>query len=242
MDKKESFYDYVDQWLAGLRVDLANTNLNQSQLSELSIHGTTIGAFRVSGGKEAIAFSDGKVSEGALLQPLSLSYEKILDIDRKSVMLISGVPSIAKEYCKMVEIGIDNYEKLHEEPLSSRGKVRLIETIMMKNFGLAAQGLIVSPIFVTHDEGHGARIFTFSPEGSWVEKDYAMSGSGKIAQPLFLPAWQGRGWNIDLSREEGVDLARYIATTSPQLESASGGKVYIRIISSQGVEVVEETS
>lgn len=236
MNDRDLLQDFLDERLAGLRRDLATTKLSEQSLASLSVHGTTIGAFKINQGKEAVAFSDGKVSEGQLLQPLSLVYEKIIDIDRKSVMLISGVPSIAKEYCKLVEVNIDNYEKMQEEELSSKGKVRQIETLMLKNFALAAQGLIVSPIFVTYDNQHGARIFSFSPDGSSVEKyDYVMSGSGKIAQPILF-----NDWREDLNREEGIKLAKKVVGIASASESASGGKIYIRIIAAEGVEKVEE--
>lgn len=224
----------ISERLKGL--PLANLLVN-------SLHGTTIGAFKVDDGKAVVAFSDGKVSEGQALEPVSLDFAKVLRLDSHSLFLIAGVASLAMLYYKILETQFSVYEKVIKKPLSTAGKKRRIEDLLMRNMHLAAQGAIVMPLFVTHDKSHGVRIYTLSADGCATIKDYAFGGSGRLAKGAYeekrVALGIPHGKMVPMSQEEGIAFARNYITTASQIESGSGGTKFIRVLSADGIQDIE---
>lgn len=199
------------------------------------LHGTTIASFFVEEGKSAVVVSDGKVSENALLQAASLEFEKLIEIDSHTVMAVSGSAGFAMLYARMLKSWVETMEKIREQRLSSRSKVNMLTKILRENLSLSLSGLIVIPILTTCDDKRGPRIFFLTPDGSAIsKKTYAISGSGKVSEGYL----QGE-WRMNLSKEEGINLAKNLVKSARNLDGATGGKIFIKVVSRDGIESVD---
>ena len=199
------------------------------------LHGTTIASFFVDKGRAAIVVTDGKVSESPLLQAASLEFQKMVDIDRNTVMAVSGSAGFAMLYTRMLKNWVETTERIREERLSVRSKVNMLSRILRENLPLALSGLMVIPLLITCDDKRGPRIFAFTPDGSNIEKKtYAISGSGKVNEGGLL-----LGWNRSMTRENGISLAKDLVKNASKLDSATGGKIFIKVISQDGIESID---
>lgn len=199
-------------------------------------HGTTIAAFPVDNGKLIVNVSDGKVSEGQLLYPVSLEFPKMVEIDRETVMLFAGAAGFAVMYSKMLKNWVETMERIREERLSTRAKVNMLSRILRESLPLAASGFPVGAILSTFDKRKGARIFLFTPDGSNVLRDsYAVFGSGKVGEGILVERWKP-----DLTREEGIEVAkRLVKVNAANLDSGTGGRIFIKVLDENGVESVD---
>ena len=94
---------------------------------------TTIGAFNIAGGS-AIVFSDGQVTgAGASLKIVNTDYSKIIIVSDNAVLLISGVPKVAKDMAKILKITFDNYFKLNDRHVTVRAMVNHVEGLLLHN-------------------------------------------------------------------------------------------------------------
>ena len=207
----------------------------QSAPEEFSLQGTTIASFYIEGGRAAIAVSDGKVSSNQVLQAASLEFKKLIEIDRVTVMAISGSAGFALLYAKILKNWVETTERIREEKLSVRAKVNMVTKILRESLSLSMGGFVVQPIITTYDKGHGPRIFLFTPDGSEVPRnDYAIAGSGKSNEGGLLT-----NWREDLSREEGIKLAQQLVINAHKLDKATGGRIFIKIIDQSGIESID---
>lgn len=199
-------------------------------------HGTTIGAFFVDNGAQALVFSDGKVSMGN--KPVHLAYRKIFTVDRYSRLAISGSPVLGAAYAASMKAWIGYREDTSDQPVSARAKARFLGRLLMGGMNLMHAGIVCAPIFVTYDarEKKRARIFMFSGEGSEIESDsFSTSGSGTNVDVSLIDYWRP-----DLSVDDGIALARRtILGLAPKIDSFSGGKVSIDLIGPDGARVIE---
>lgn len=198
-------------------------------------HGTTIAAFTVDGGKAIVAVSDGKVSEGPVLYPASLEFPKVVEIDKETVMLFAGSAGFAVMYARILKNWVETMERVREEKLNARAKINMLSRILRESLPLAASGFPVGAILATFDRQKGMRIFLFTPDGSNVlRKTYAIFGSGKVTEASLL-----ENWRADMTRQDGVEYAKRLIKTSSDLDSASGGRIFIKVLDENGVESID---
>jgi len=207
-DYEDFIFSSINKLKGDMPTLLANASLAgggvtpESSSQRFMLHGTTIASFLIDNGRVAIVVSDGKVSEGPLLKAASLEFEKLIDIDRSTVMAVSGSVGFAILYARMLRNWVETMERIREERLSTRSKVNMLARILRENLSLALSGLVVAPILTTWDDKRGPRIFVVTPDGSVVvKKTYAMSGSGRVNEGGLL-----LGWNINMSKESGISL------------------------------------
>lgn len=240
-DYEEFLFSSMDKLKGDMPTLLVNASLAgggvvpESSTQRFMLHGTTIASFLIDNGRAAIVVSDGKVSEGPLLQAASLEFEKLIEIDKSTVMAVSGSAGFAVLYARMLRNWVETMERVREEPLSTRSKVNMLARILRENLSLALSGLVVAPILTTWDEKRGPRIFVITPDGSVViKKTYAMSGSGRVNEGGLL-----LGWSAGMSVENGISLAKELVKNASRLDSATGGKIFIKIVSRDGIESVD---
>src|SRR5207244_4844415 len=78
--------------------------------------------------------------------------DKVLEIDRHSIMAIAGVPATAWEMARVLEHSFQYFRRTQLQEMSVGGKVRAISKLLRANFGFALQGVgIVVPIFASYD-------------------------------------------------------------------------------------------
>src|SRR5947209_14064628 len=78
--------------------------------------------------------------------------DKVLEIDRFSLMAIAGVPATAWEMARMLEHSFQFYRRSQLQEMSLDGKVRALSKLLRDNLGMVMQGIgDVVPIFATFD-------------------------------------------------------------------------------------------
>ena len=113
--------------------------------------------------------------------------EKVLQIDRHSVLAISGSPAIAYEIARILEHSFQYFRRSQLQELSLEGKLRMLSRLIRENISMALQGIGgVIPIFTLYDlnvdDGeNGGKIFFYDALGAHFENvDFATTGSGSI--------------------------------------------------------------
>src|SRR4051794_29886028 len=72
--------------------------------------------------------------------------DKVLEIDRHSIMAIAGVPATAWEMARVLEHSFQFFRRTQLQEMSVDGKVRALSKLLRDNFGFALQGVgIVVP-------------------------------------------------------------------------------------------------
>ena len=151
---------------------------NVHQVSWQPTEATTILAFKFSGG--VLVAGDRRATAGNTV--VYDRADKVLEIDRHSIMAIAGVPATAWEMARVLEHSFQYFRRTQLQEMSVDGKVRALSKLLRDNFGFAMQGVgVVVPIFATYDSypKPEARLYFYDAMGAQFEAtDYAATGSG----------------------------------------------------------------
>ena len=210
---------------------------------------TTILAFKFSGG--VLVAGDRRATAGNTV--VYDRADKVLEIDRHSIMAIAGVPATAWEMARVLEHSFQYFRRTQLQEMSVDGKVRALSKLLRDNFGLALQGLgMVVPIFATYDltarpEG---RLYFYDAMGAQFEvTDYAATGSGSPAVRGIL--YHENKWSTKplqkLNEDEAITVSLRALDTAAESDTATGGvdrsgKIYplIKIVSNEGIKTLPE--
>ncbi len=179
--------------------------------------------------------------------------DKVLEIDRHSIMAIAGVPATAWEMARVLEHSFQYFRRTQLQEMSVDGKVRALSKLLRDNFGFVMQGVgVVVPIFATYDSGAdpSARLYFYDAMGAQFEvTDYAATGSGSPAVRGILHhenKW-GKKSLQKLREEEAVTVALRALDTAAEADTATGGvdrggKIFpiIKIVSGAGITTLPE--
>ena len=178
--------------------------------------------------------------------------DKVIEIDRHSVMAIAGSPAAAWEMARILEHSFQFYRRSQLQEMSVEGKVRALSKLLRDNLGMVIQGVgVVVPLFATYDRQSSdpAKVFFYDAMGAQFEAaDFAASGSGGPAVRSVL--YYENGWGKKLLRERSGDEAITIALraldTAAEADTATGGvdhhgKIYpiIKVITRDGISTIE---
>ena len=180
--------------------------------------------------------------------------DKVLEIDRHSVMAIAGVPATAYEMVRILEHSFKYYRRTQLQELSFEGKLRAVSKLLKENVAAALSGTgAVAPIFAGYDvEQEAAKIYFYDILGAEFEGvEYAVSGSGSptIRGILhYLNTWGEQPLNA-MPEEQAVIHALRLLTSAAEFDSATGGvnreaNLYpvIKLIAAGGVGAVPEVT
>jgi len=179
--------------------------------------------------------------------------DKVLEIDRHSVMAIAGSPATAWEMARILEHSFQFYRRSQLQEMSVEGKVRSLSKLLRDNLGMVMQGLgVVVPLFATYDRNSAdpAKLFFYDAMGAQFEAtDFASSGSGAAAVRSVLYYEQNWGANPLRERreEDAILLALKALDTAAEADTATGGidrhgKIFpiIKTVSEAGIETVSD--
>ncbi len=209
---------------------------------------TTILAFKFKGG--ILMAGDRRATAGNVV--VYDRADKVLEIDRFSLMAIAGVPATAWEMARMLEHSFQFYRRSQLQELSLDGKVRALSRLLRENFGMVMQGVgIVVPIFATYDaEENLPRLYFYDAMGAQFEAaDFAASGSGSpaVRSVLYYASAFGSRPLARMNEEEALLLALRALDTAAESDTATGGvdrhgRVYpvVKIINQAGVVTLPE--
>jgi proteasome beta subunit len=210
---------------------------------------TTILAFKFSGG--VLVAGDRRATSGNTV--VYDRADKVLEIDRHSIMAIAGVPATAWEMARVLEHSFQYFRRTQVQELSVDGKVRALSKLLRDNFGFVMQGVgMVVPIFATYDSNSKpeARLYFYDAMGAQFEvADYAATGSGSPAVRGILyyeNNWGGKPLQ-KFSEDEAVSIALRALDTAAESDTATGGvdrsgKIYplIKIVSREGIRTLPD--
>ncbi len=210
-------------------------------------HATTILAFKFKGG--VLVAGDRRATAGNTV--VYDRADKVLEIDRHSLMAIAGVPATAWEMARVLEHSFQFFRRTQLQEMSVDGKVRALSKLLRDNFGFVMQGVgIVVPIFATYDPASGARLYFYDAMGAQFEvTDYAATGSGSPAVRgiLYYENHWGRKPLLKLSEDEAVTVALRALDTAAESDTATGGvdrdaKIFpvIKIVSADGIRTMPD--
>ena len=217
--------------------------------TELSTESTTILAFKFAGG--VLVAGDRRATAGHTV--VYDRADKVLEIDRHSLMAIAGVPSAAWEMGRVLEHSLQFFRRTQLQEMSVDGKVRALSKLLRDNLGFVMQGVgVVVPIFATYDNGseRAARLYFYDAMGAQFEAtDYAATGSGSPAVRGILyyeNKWGGTPLQ-KRSEEEAIAIALRALDTAAESDTATGGvdrgeKIFpvIKTVSSDGIRTLPE--
>jgi proteasome beta subunit len=179
--------------------------------------------------------------------------DKVLEIDRHSLMAIAGVPATAWEMARVLEHSFQFYRRTQLQEMSLDGKVRALSKLLRDNLGFVLQGVgVVVPIFATYDPvADVPRLYFYDAMGAQFEAaDFAATGSGSAAVRSVLHyqnSWGSKPLR-QLKAPEAILLALRALETAAAADSATGGvdrraDVFpiVKIISQSGIETLSET-
>jgi proteasome beta subunit len=178
--------------------------------------------------------------------------DKVLEIDRHSVMAIAGVPATAYEMVRILEHSFKYYRRTQLQELSFEGKLRALSKLLKENVAAALAGTgAVVPIFAGYDvEQEAAKIYFYDILGAEFEgAEYAVSGSGSptIRGILHYVNTWGEQPLSTMSEEQATVQALRLLTSAAEFDSATGGVnrdagLYpvIKFITSSGVRTMPD--
>lgn len=209
---------------------------------------TTILAFKFADG--VLVAGDRRATAGNMV--VYDRADKVLEIDRHSLMAIAGVPATAWEMARVLEHSFQFYRRSQLQEMSLDGKVRALSKLLRDNIGFVMQGVgVVVPIFATYDHAADfARLYFYDAMGAQFEAaDYAATGSGSpsVRSILYYENTWGKKPLREQDREQAVIIALRALDTAAESDTATGGvdrrgRSYpiIKIISKSGILTLAE--
>jgi proteasome beta subunit len=210
---------------------------------------TTILGFKFAGG--VLVAGDRRATAGNIV--MYDRADKVLEIDRHSVMAIAGSPATAWEMARILEHSFQFYRRSQLQEMSVEGKVRALSKLLRDNLGMVMQGVgVVVPLFATYDKKSSdpAKLFFYDAMGAQFEAaDFASSGSGAAAVRSVL--YYEKSWGStplqQRSQEDAILLALKALDTAAEADTATGGidrhgKIFpiIKIVNAAGIETVSD--
>ena len=187
-------------------------------------HGTTVLAMKYRDG--VLVAGDRRATAGNLV--MYDRTDKVLDLDRHSVLAIAGVPATAFEMARVLDHSFKYYRRSQLQDLSLEGKLRAVSTLLRNNVPMAIQGIgAVAPIFAGYDlETGSGKIFFYDILGAEFEgAEYATSGSGSPTIRgimYYLDCW-GPQVVAQLDATDATVLALRLLESAAEFDSATGG-------------------
>jgi proteasome beta subunit len=210
---------------------------------------TTILAFKFKGG--VLVAGDRRATSGNTV--VYDRADKVLEIDRHSIMAIAGVPATAWEMARVLEHSFQYFRRTQLQEMSVDGKVRALSKLLRDNLGFVIQGVgVVVPIFATYDNGSNpsARLYFYDAMGAQFEAaDYCATGSGSPAVRgilYYTDRWNGRPLR-ELEETEAIAVALRALDTAAETDTATGGvdrkaRIFpvIKTVSQAGIKTLPE--
>ena len=182
VNHKGDFLNLLKQANYPVKVNLPSDTAQHTADIEIA-HSTTV---------VAVLYQDGVMIAGDRRATAGTSViydraEKVLQIDRHSVLAISGSPAIAYEIARVLEHSFQYFRRSQLQELSLEGKLRMLSRLIRDNLAMALQGIGgVIPIFALYDlnaneDDNGGKIFFYDALGAHFENvDFATTGSGSV--------------------------------------------------------------
>ncbi len=211
-------------------------------------HATTILAFKFADG--VLVAGDRRATAGNMI--MYDRADKVLEIDRHSLMAIAGVPATAWEMARVLEHSFHFFRRSQLAEMSIEGKVRALSKLLRDNLGFVLQGVgVVVPIFATYDAvADCPRVYFYDAMGAGFEAaEFSATGSGSpaVRAVLHYENTYGKRPLKKLRASDATLLALRALDTAAEADSATGGvdrraKVFpiVKLITKDGIATLPE--
>lgn len=242
-----SFYDFLksnhpDVLPGGsLEAFTRSEEISGKGISYILSHGTTILGMKFRGG--ALIAGDRRATEGYQISDRRI--EKVYGMDSHTAIAISGAAGPCIDMARLFRTELEHYEKVEGCSLSTEGKANKLAQMIKGNLPLAAQGLVVIPIFVGFDEKREeGRIFKYDIAGGrFEETDFYSTGSGgKDARSTLKKVFRS-----DMNKNQAISGALEALYEAAEEDVGTGGPDLIRgifptvkTITAEGIEDIPE--
>jgi proteasome beta subunit len=247
MDMQGDFFQLLKE--QGYQFGMSPVGPGGQRVPESDItRGTTILAMKYHDG--VLVAGDRRATAGNIV--MYDRTDKVLELDRYSVMAIAGVPATAYEMARVLEHSFKYYRRTQLQELSFEGKLRALSKLLKENVPAALAGTgAVAPLFGGYDvDQETAKIYFYDILGAEFEGvEYAVSGSGSpmIRGILhYLNTWGQKPLNAQSEQEAVVQALRLLASAA-EFDSATGGinreaNLYpvIKLITQNGVTTIPD--
>lgn len=184
--------------------------------------------------------------------------EKILKLDRESLLAIAGSPAVAFEMARVLRNSFEYYRRSQLQPLSLSGRTRAVARLLVENIPMALQGIgLVAPLFAgldrsinNPDKEPEPRLFYYDPLGAQFQAaTHAASGSGSghVRSILEFHERFGAPRLKSMPQEEAIALALKLLQIASTYDAATGGVdpearrfATIYIMTRNGVHPIDE--
>lgn len=191
--------------------------------STFETHGTTVLSLRFDGG--VLTLADRRATAGNLI--MYDMAEKIMALDDRTVVAISGAFARSVEVCRMLKHSFKYYRRTVLQEMSLEGKLSEISRALAGNAPMAMQGIgLFLPIVAAYDPKRDQfGVYFFDGAGARFENgSYACAGSGseRIRGVFeYIARTKGRFETrpLDEVLEDGLQMLDIAA----DLDSATGG-------------------
>ena len=191
---------------------------------------------------------DRRATQGNMIA--SRDVQKVHITDDYTATGIAGTAAIAVEFARLYAVELEHYEKTEGVPLTFRGKVNRLATMVRGNLGAALQGFVALPLLAGYDlddrnPDAAGRIVSFDAAGGWniEEEGYQSVGSGSIFAKSSMKKLYSQVTDADSALKVAVE-ALYDAADD---DSATGGPDLVRgiyptavVLRVEGAEEVPE--
>lgn len=189
-------------------------------------HATTVFAFRYRDG--VLVAGDRRATAGNVI--VADDVNKIIEIDRHSLLAIAGVPAMAFEMARVMQVSFAYYRRSQLQPLSLEAKVRALARLLRENLPLTLQGVgVVAPVFATVEtQGDKLvpRIYFYDPLGAQFEAvAFATSGSGSGTVRSVL-SYQERFGAVKpsaMTLNQAIRFSHDVLSVAAEFDAATGG-------------------
>nr|WP_209915918.1 proteasome subunit beta [Mycolicibacterium lutetiense] len=209
-------------------------------------HGTTIVAIKYPGG--VLIAGDRRATQGNMIAGRDV--QKVHIADEHTATGIAGTAAIAVEFARLYAVELEHYEKVEGVPLTFKGKVNRLATMVRGNLGAALQGFVALPLLVGYDIDdanpvNAGRIVSFDAAGGWnlEEEGYQSVGSGSIFAKSSIKKLYPQVADADSALKVAIE-SLYDAADD---DSATGGPDLVRgifptavLLGADGAEEVTE--
>jgi proteasome beta subunit len=198
--------------------------------------GTTVLAIKFDGG--VVVAGDRMAVEGFHVSDRRI--EKVYNVDDSTILAIAGAAGPCIEIVKLFKTELEHYEKIEGVTLSLEGKANKLSQMIKANFPMAAQGLVVIPLFIGYDrDTKEGKIYKYDVTGGRYEEiDFHAVGSGGRDAKNTLKKLYREG----LTEEDATGFALEALFDASEEDLGTGGPDFFRgifptvkVLSSDGI-------
>jgi proteasome beta subunit len=236
-----SFYQLIKRRFPDLLPQIGPADFKGPQWKGDIPEGTTVLAMKWKAG--AIVAGDRMAVEGFHVSDRRI--EKVYDVDDSTILAIAGAAGPCIELVKLFKTELEHYEKIEGVSLSLEGKANKLSQMIRANFPLAAQGLVVIPLFIGYHPGEDAgKIYKYDVTGGRYEEiDYHSVGSGGRDAKNTLK----KLYREEMEEDEAIRVVLEALFDASEEDIGTGGPDFhrrifptVKVLSASGIVDVEE--